>query len=139
MIARGFNAHIVLLRELGASAGIGLRYQCNNESGALLLLPHPGHKTFLDCKILIQKYMRAHLHEWCAFANDELGIGLEEHDLVFVSGFMKTAACAEAAFHNGSSKAELVVSGGCIVPSLTGEFSVSMSQCASATVRECRC
>ncbi|RPD72326.1 hypothetical protein L226DRAFT_546923 [Lentinus tigrinus ALCF2SS1-7] len=111
------------------SASIGLRYQCSEESGALLMLKQPGHKTSLDCGMHIRRYMRAHLTNWCDFANGgHLGIGLQEKDLIFVSGFVKTSVWATAAFQNNCSSGELLVTGGCFVPSASGEFRVSMSK-----------
>lgn len=120
--------------EAEASASMGLRYECTEESGALLMLKQPAHKTYLDCKMYIRKYMRTHISDWCAFANDYYGIGLEEKDIIFVSGTTKTSVWAEAAFHNSSSKGELVIAGGCFVPSVSGEFRASISRSTDASV-----
>ncbi|KAI0742978.1 hypothetical protein C8Q80DRAFT_1259448 [Daedaleopsis nitida] len=116
------------------SVGAALRYQCSDDSGALLLLKRPGNTTYLDCDLHIKRYMRTHIQRWYEFAIDYLGIELEEQDIIFVSGFTKTAVWAEAAFANGSSRAELTISGGCFVPAVSGEFSVSMSRCVDASV-----
>ncbi|KAM5537201.1 hypothetical protein V8D89_009134 [Ganoderma adspersum] len=102
-----------------ASASVGLRYQCNADSGALLLLKQPAHKTVLDCPLHIKKYMMTHLASWHDFAN-RLGIGLDDKDIVFVSGFLKTTV------HNSDS-AELVIAGGCFVPEASGAFRASVS------------
>ncbi len=75
-----------------------------------------------------------HLTSWCEFANDQLGIGLEDKDIIFVSGFLKTTVWATAAFSNISDSAELVIAGGCFVPSMSGEFRVSMSRGVDASV-----
>lgn len=72
--------------------------------------------------------MEKHLDSWCNFANDHLGIGLSDKDIVFVSGFMKTTVWAEAAFRDTSRSCELVIAGGCFVPSVSGEFRVSISE-----------
>ncbi len=98
------------------------------------MLKHPGHKTSLDCGMYIRRYMRTHLASWCDFANGHLGIGLQEQDLIFVSGFVKTSVWATAAFHNSCSSAELLVAGGCFVPSASGEFRVSMSKGTNGSV-----
>lgn len=118
----------------GASVTAGLRYRCSEASGALLMLKAPAHKTILDCRLHIQRYILAHLSSWCEFANGALGVGLEEKDIIFVSGFSKTSVWAETAFTNSVSNGELVISGGCFVPSISGEFSVSMLRCTDASV-----
>lgn len=120
--------------EACASASLGLRYQCNEESGALLVLSRPGHKTSLDCSMHIRRYMRTHLASWCDFANGHLGIGLEDKDIIFVSGFVKTSVWATAAFHNSSASGELVIAAGCFGPSASGEFRVSLSRGSNASV-----
>ncbi|RPD59653.1 hypothetical protein L227DRAFT_503334 [Lentinus tigrinus ALCF2SS1-6] len=123
-----------LYSRIGASASAGIRYRCSDASGALLMLKAPAHKTLLDCRLHIQKYILAHLSRWCEFANDSLGVGLEEKDIIFVSGFTKTSVWAETAFSNSSSDGELVIGGGCFAPSLSGEFQVSMTRCMDASV-----
>ena len=98
------------------------------------MLKRPAHRTYIGCRLHIQKYMQKHLSRWCDFANETLGIGLQEKDIVFVSGFTKTTVWAEAAFSNSSADGELVISGGCFVPSASGEFRVSLSHSTAPTV-----
>ncbi|PIL35414.1 hypothetical protein GSI_02140 [Ganoderma sinense ZZ0214-1] len=121
------------MTETVASASVGLRYQCNADSGALLLLKQPAHKTVLDCPLHIKKYMMTHLASWHDFAN-RLGIGLDEKDIVFISGFLKATVWATAAFSNNSDSAELVIAGGCFVPAASGAFRVSVSRGVEASV-----
>ena len=116
------------------SAYAGLRYQCSQDSGALLLLKQPEHKTFLNCHLRIKEYMMTHLADWCEFANDRLGIGLEDKDIIFVSGFTKTTVWVAAAFSNNSDISELLIAGSCFIPSTLGEFRVSISQGVHASV-----
>ncbi|RPD72487.1 hypothetical protein L226DRAFT_467109 [Lentinus tigrinus ALCF2SS1-7] len=120
--------------EAGASAAASFRYQCTTTSGALLYLRDHGHKTFLDCDRHIKKYMSTHVTSWYQFTTRRLGIDLEEQDLIFISGFTKTSIWAEVAFHNSQSNGELVVSGGCLAPLISGELRVSTSQCVDAAV-----
>ncbi|KAI0750127.1 hypothetical protein C8Q80DRAFT_1269887 [Daedaleopsis nitida] len=120
--------------ELGAAATAGLRFQCSEETGALLMLKQPAHKTYLNCAVHIRQYIRNHLSSWCDFANQIRGIGLQEKDIIFISGHTKTSVWAEAAFHHSNSNGELVIGGSCFVPSVSGEFRVSMSRCTDATV-----
>lgn len=72
--------------------------------------------------------MKTHVDSWLEFANDRLGIGLKEQDIIFVSGFMKTTVWAEAAFSATSRSCELVIAGSCFVPSACGDFRVSVSR-----------
>ncbi|RPD59661.1 hypothetical protein L227DRAFT_593782 [Lentinus tigrinus ALCF2SS1-6] len=120
--------------EPGVAAAAGLRYQCSETSGALLMLKKPAHRTYIDCRMHIKKYLRTHISSWLDFANGPLGIGLEEKDIIFVSGHTKTSVWAEAAFDQRSSGGELVIAGGCAVPSVSGEFRVSMSHCRAAMI-----
>ncbi|KAI0738511.1 hypothetical protein C8Q80DRAFT_1205847 [Daedaleopsis nitida] len=117
-----------------ASVSMGLRYRCSQESGALLMLKEPGHKKSLHCDMHIRRYISTHLASWCAFANGHLGIGLEDKDLIFVSGFIKTSAWAIAAFHNSNTSGELIVAGDAFASSVSGEFRVSMSKGVNPSV-----
>lgn len=78
--------------------------------------------------------MRKHISSWLEFANADLGIGLEESEILFVSGFTKTPVWATAAFADSAKKSELVVSGGSFVSPASGEFSVSMIKCVNPSV-----
>ena len=78
--------------------------------------------------------MSTHVTSWYQFTTRRLGIDLEEQDLIFISGFTKTSIWAEVAFHNSQSNGELVVSGGCLAPLISGELRVSTSQCVDAAV-----
>ena len=97
------------------------------------MLKRPAHKTYIGCRLHIQKYMQKHLSRWCDFANETLGIGLQEKDIIFVPGLTKTSVWAEAAFRNSSADGELVISWGCCVPSASGEFRVSLSRSTAPT------
>ena len=103
-----------------------------SEEGALLMLKKPAHRTYMNCDLRIRRYIRDHISSWCTFANEKLEIGLEEKDIIFVSGYTKTSVWAEAAFNHSSSSGELVIAGG--VPSASGEFRVSMSRGVDASV-----
>ncbi|KAI0718550.1 hypothetical protein C8T65DRAFT_79939 [Cerioporus squamosus] len=117
-----------------ASAAATLRYQCTQTSGALLLLKENAHKWFLDCDRYIKAYMSKHIEQWHEFATIRLGIDVKQEDVIFVSGCTKTSVWAEAAFHGTSSKGELVISGGWPVPAVSGDFRVSLSRSADASV-----
>ena len=129
------NVNNRVCREFGASAAATLRYQCQKSSGALLLLKENAHKTYLNCGMPIKRYIAAHIEHWYNFARDRLGIELQEHEILFVSGFTKTAVWAAATFQSGSTQGELLISGGCFAPAgAGGEFHVSMSHAMDASV-----
>ncbi|RDX44532.1 hypothetical protein OH76DRAFT_1486975 [Lentinus brumalis] len=117
-----------------AAAAATLRYQCTQTSGALLLLKEHAHKWLLDCDRPIKAYMCTHIEQWHQFATLRLGIDVKQEDIIFVSGCTKTSVWAEAAFHGTSSQGELVVSGGWPMPAVAGEFRVSLSRSADASV-----
>ncbi|PIL35386.1 hypothetical protein GSI_02112 [Ganoderma sinense ZZ0214-1] len=103
-----------------------------SEEGALLMLKKPAHSTYISCDLRIRRYIRDNISSWVTFANEKLEIGLEEKDVVFVSGYTKTSVWAEAAFSHSSTSGELLIAGG--VPSASGEFRVSMSRGVDASV-----
>ncbi|KAI0787285.1 hypothetical protein C8Q74DRAFT_1196659 [Fomes fomentarius] len=113
----------------GALADATLRYQCSESSGAVLLLRRPAHYEFLDSRLRIKTYMLENFSRWLEFANSTLGIGLQDKEILFVSGYIKTADWAEAAFHSRGSSGELSITGG--FSPVSGEFSVSMLRCDS--------
>ena len=117
-----------------AAASAGVRYRCLEESGALLMLKHAGHKTYIDCPVHIKKYMKKNMARWSHFANAHLGVGVEDKDIIFVSGFIKTPAWGEAAFTHRSTGGELLVSAGCFMPPASGEFQVSLERCAEPSI-----
>ncbi len=122
------------LSESVTAAGATLRYQCTQTSGALLLLKENAHKWFLDCDRHIKAYMCTHIEQWHEFATIRLGIDVKQEDIIFVSGCTKTAVWAEAAFHGTASEGELVISGAWPIPAVAGEFRVSLSRSADASV-----
>ena len=82
------------------------------------------------------RYMRKHLTDWYNFAAERLGIDVEEKDLMFISGFTKTTVWAEAAFKEGSSNRELVLSGGALAPSplVSGQIQLAQSRASDPLV-----
>ena len=119
-----------------ASTVAGIRFTCTNETGALLVLKRPGHKSYLNCGRRIIEYMQRHLPSWYQFATERLGIDIEEKDLIFVSGLTKTTVWAEAAFRAGSNDCDLVLSGGALSPSslVSGRLQVSRSRTSDPLV-----
>ena len=109
-----------------------MAYQNTKAAGALLILTEPAHKTILQCRKSIIEYIRTHLSDWHSFANDTLGLGLDDKDILFVSGFTKTSDWAEAAFRSSSFGGNLVVSGGSTTTGV--DFEVSLLHCTDPSV-----
>ncbi|KAI0762346.1 hypothetical protein C8Q74DRAFT_1206767 [Fomes fomentarius] len=120
--------------QAGVAATAGIRFMCQEESGAVLLLKRPGHKTYLDCGLYIKRYLKRNLQSWYVFATDRLGIDLEDKDIIFVYGFTKTTVWAEAAFRSGGSDVGLVLSGGALVPSVSGDIEISRMRASKPSV-----
>ena len=111
----------------------GIRYQCTADSGALLLLRDPADRTELNCKLHIRQYIVKNIESWKAFANDHLGIGLLEKDILFVSGFTKTTVWAATSFSDHSASGELSISGGPF-SSIACNFRVSISNGTTTSI-----
>ncbi|KAI0707101.1 hypothetical protein C8Q76DRAFT_800461 [Earliella scabrosa] len=102
----------------GMPGGVGtsLEFQCNRASGALLFLGSDGLREHLDCGLCIKKYMTKNLPDWYAYAKDNLQMEVHEEDIVFVSGFIKTAVYAAASFCHENTKISTTFSGCCTLP-----------------------
>ena len=102
----------------GGPIGLGAswEFECDRAAGAFLLLKGHGHRTNLDCGLHIKNYISDNLADWCTFANDTLGIGLRDEEIVFVSGFTKTAVWAAASFSHDSVDKAVKLSGSCSLP-----------------------
>ncbi|KAI0707100.1 hypothetical protein C8Q76DRAFT_800460 [Earliella scabrosa] len=88
------------------------QYQCNTESGALLLLNGGAKTTKLDCDNHIRDYILKHIANWRTFARDGLGIDLEEKDLLFVSGHSMATEWGVIAFRGARPGSRLVITSG---------------------------
>ncbi|KAI0744883.1 hypothetical protein C8Q76DRAFT_688166 [Earliella scabrosa] len=116
-----------------ASGSLGLNFKSTRESGALLLLDRPGHKTSLSCDLHIRQYISEHIGSWCEYANTYLGIGLEDNDIMFVSGFFKTPVWTMAAFHDTNASGELTIRAGSF-PFASSELRVSRTKDSTGLV-----
>ena len=113
---------------------MGLSFEYTEEAGAILLLGGPADWTHLDCDLHIKLYIKCHIENWVEFANAQLGMGLAEEDIIFVSGFTKTTTWAEAAFSDAQSRGELRITGGTFIPATSGEFRVTLSSGTTSSV-----
>ena len=101
-------------------------FECSETFGALVMLSPSGISTDLLSPAHIKKYMRAHFSSWMEFANGKFGLELQEDELLFVSGVVKTCRWAVAAFHG-----DYCTKQGAIAANLTSlaalNFSVTIS------------
>ena len=118
----------VLFRS-GSSLGVGGKYKFTSVSdiGALVVLEPPALGTEIHARLHIEKYMVNNFPAFIEYANTELGVGLRDEDLLFVSGTTKTTRWAVAAFQGDNFRnKEGVISGR--LGSFTGvDFSVKFS------------
>ncbi|KAI0737532.1 hypothetical protein C8Q80DRAFT_309616 [Daedaleopsis nitida] len=121
--------------EVGTSMGGEIQYNCKEKTGALLLLKEPGHEKYLECETSIRTYMKQHIDNWYKYGRAR-GIDIRMHDILFVSGFVKTSAWAVGAFKHRSSSGTLRVNAGIFTPgpSASGGFAISMSACRNPEV-----
>ena len=116
------------------SGGAGLSFEFTHDTGAILLLRGPADWTHLDCDRYIKLYIERNIGSWVEFANVRLGMELAEEELIFVSGFTKTTAWAEAAFSDGQSRGEIHITGESLIPSSAGEFRVTLSRSTTSSI-----
>ena len=75
------------------------------------MLDPSGISTDLLSRIHIIRYMRDHFDAWLEFANGNVGVGLKDEELMFVSGTVKTSRWAVAAFHGDFRRKQGSVTG----------------------------
>ena len=108
-----FALHVKLLLiskngSAGASAEVGFKFQSLKDSGAFVMLDVPGKSREIESKRHIITYMRKHFDSWLEYANSEgndgLGLGIEENEIIFVCGTVKTTRWTVVAFQNSSAR-----------------------------------
>lgn len=110
-----------------------MSYRLEQQTGACLALKRPAHQTSLHCTEAIFRYLAAHYKEWRAFAIERRGRMIDTQRILFVSGFVKTAAWAVGAFRHGSSSATLKIDAGAMFgggPSASVGAAISITDCS---------
>ncbi|KAI0633111.1 hypothetical protein C8Q77DRAFT_1058568 [Trametes polyzona] len=108
------------------SCGVNFTFECMDEAGALLVMGPSGRTTDILSRQRIVDYMNTHFDSWLEFANDRLGLGLKEDQIMFVSGTTKTSRWGVAAFRGTRSEKRGTVVGN-FGPLATVDFSFSIS------------
>ncbi|KAI0754004.1 hypothetical protein C8Q80DRAFT_1116859 [Daedaleopsis nitida] len=114
-----------------------LRFKCSNEQGAMLVLKHNATCEALHpCKDL-KRYIAHNHNHWYRFAQDVYRLDIPQHNILFVSGWVKTAEWALTAVTHRAREGEIVFGGG-FGPLVKAAFSVGGAQDTSISV-EHRC
>ncbi|EED78985.1 predicted protein [Postia placenta Mad-698-R] len=110
----------------GHGASLDFRFRCSDKQGAILITKEAIDRNFLLPNNRIVQYIRRHYKSWYQFAIQDRGYAIGIDDIMFVSGWAKTADWAVAAFTQGGNSAELSFDGNFGKPaSISASFSVS--------------
>lgn len=114
------------------NAGLGYRFSCAHDQGALLILKTPASQEVVHPNRAFRDYMRVHHASWCEFARAR-GLDIDPDHIILVRGWVKTAAWAVAAFTDSGKNHEVNfdASAG---PFAKASFSVSYSSAVSMSV-----
>ncbi|KAI0944756.1 hypothetical protein AcW1_002389 [Taiwanofungus camphoratus] len=74
----------------GVGAEVGFKFECKDETGALLVLKDAATKTILRRSARMPDYMLRHHASWYDLARDTLGMDLRSDEIIFVQGVVKT-------------------------------------------------
>ncbi len=114
-----------------------IRFRCADEQAAVLVLKQHAVRDSVHRPEGLERYIKLNHKSWCRFARDVARISIEDEEIVFVSGFVKTAqwALAAAAYH---AKAGEFLFGGEFGPSAKATFSVETTTTSVMSVEQ-RC
>ncbi|KAH9932551.1 uncharacterized protein B0H18DRAFT_871263 [Fomitopsis serialis] len=89
-------------------ANLGLHFRCTDNQGAVLVLPT---KTAAGVQLLpnslVPKFIGRNHAYWYEFATEKAQLDLKQQDIILVSGWVKTARWAVAAFVDGGREVEV--------------------------------
>ncbi|KAL0948303.1 hypothetical protein HGRIS_010895 [Hohenbuehelia grisea] len=86
----------------GLPGSAGIQFTCSDRQGAVLLLTRKGIREDILALDLCKEYAKEHYESWYDFANRQLRLGLNNGDIILVTGCDKTAEWATAAFNERS-------------------------------------
>lgn len=91
--------------------GVGgmLKFQANDEQGALLFLKSGGHRREIMLSRRLKAYMLRHYRSWYTFAAENVDLDLPADGLILVSGWVKTDGWMLAAFTSRGSEMQMSV------------------------------
>jgi len=78
----------------------GYHYKCTDDQGAFVVLETPGVREIQNQVRKMKNYMSKNISSWHSHAVGKLGLEIDEEDILFVRGFVKTtrwglAACTD--------------------------------------------
>ncbi|KAI0685048.1 hypothetical protein BC835DRAFT_1291221 [Cytidiella melzeri] len=113
-------------------AGLGYRFSCAHDQGALLILKSPASQEVVHPNCAFRDYMRLHHDTWCEFARAR-GLDIEPDHIILVRGWVKTSEWAVAAFTDSGKNHEVHFDAQA-GPFAKASFSVSYSSAVSTSV-----
>lgn len=106
--------------------GMGYKFKCSQNCGALLVLNQPAKLDEIHTSKSLREYMIRNHESWCDFALKQFDLLLRPEEIILVRGSVKTSEWAVAAFMDRGSSHELELYG--IAGHLANaSFSVSVS------------
>ncbi|KAI0372678.1 hypothetical protein BV20DRAFT_38503 [Pilatotrama ljubarskyi] len=117
----------------GPGLSSGFKFKCSDEQGAVLVLKRPATREMLHPCRDLRQYIVCNHRAWCTFARDTCRLDIEDDNIIFVSGFVKTAEWALAAATHRAREGELFF-GGEFGPTAKAIFSVSATREESMSV-----
>ncbi|TBU52469.1 WD40-repeat-containing domain protein [Dichomitus squalens] len=114
---------------LPAVAGAGFSFKSTSDSGAFVMLAPPGIAEDIESKRHIVNHMRENFTRWLEFANasSSWGLDLNEQQMLFVCGTLKTTHWAVAAFQGNVFRSKEGYVSGDFGPTASAGFSVKIS------------
>ncbi|RDX46032.1 WD40 repeat-like protein [Lentinus brumalis] len=111
------------------SGGAGIDFISTTSAGALVLLDSPGQSEVLRSKLRIVNYMYDNHRSWLEFANASasFGLDLDEEDIIFVCGTIKTTKWTVAAFQGVNFRQKEGLVTGPFGPYASVDLSISIS------------
>ena len=97
-----------------ANAAGRYHFSCTSGSGAWVVFKDYGDKTYLLNSLSTKKYVRANHDSWCDFATQTLELGYKHHQIIFVTGFIKTSAWYIAAYQRDDHLAQTMALTGAV-------------------------
>jgi hypothetical protein len=114
------------------SSGIGYRFSCAHDHGALLILKSPASQEVVHPNRAFRDYMRLHHDAWYEFSRAR-GLDIQPEHIILVRGWVKTSDWAVAAFTDSAKNHEVHFEA-LAEPFAKASFSVSYSSAVSMSV-----
>ena len=91
----------------GLCSAEGVTYKCYRSRGALLFLPHDGHREDIIRKKAFEDYIREHVFSWFTWTQDNKLDVERMEELILVTGCTLVTSWAVAAFVDNTMDSEI--------------------------------